>query len=447
MQQDLTPKQQTSEAIRQAETILITTGQHPSVDQVTAVLSLAAVLRKFGKKVSVVISDPLPAQVQFLDSSMVSQSLSGLRDFIIKVDLKKAEVDKLRYEVEDGKLNVFVSPFQGGFDQSDVSFGYGDYHFDLAIVLGVPTHARIDRVYADNQSLFNTIPVLNLDYHRSNENFGAVNLIEGTASSLCEILVALSESLQTGLIDADIATIMLTGLISSTDRFTASHTTSKSMTVAAQLMAAGARQQAIIKGLYRDNRDSSDRPPARSDQPARPERPARTERQDRPARQDSRPQPQTRQEAPRGDRDADRNKTGSRSESAPRQDVPSSTDANSFGRLMNERPAPAPVISPNLTADTPSAPNPKTEPEAVEIFEPIINPSHIEMSRMDSYAPISDQLAIDVPAMADFAAAAQFLRRDNQHPDSLPQQPEKTAEVAGDESADQTASNPPRDQA
>ena len=34
----LTPKQQASEAIRQASSILVTTGRNPSVDQVAAVL-------------------------------------------------------------------------------------------------------------------------------------------------------------------------------------------------------------------------------------------------------------------------------------------------------------------------------------------------------------------------------------------------------------------------
>jgi len=436
MQQDLTPKQQTSEAIRQAETILVTTGQHPSVDQVTAALALAAVLRKFGKKVSVVISDSLPTQVQFLDSSMVSQSLSGLRDFIVKVDLKKAEVDKLRYEVQDGKLNVFITPFQGGFAPGDVSFSYGDYHFDLAIVLGVPTRTRIDRVFADNQTLFNSIPVLNLDYHRSNENFGAVNLIESTASSLCEILVALSESLQTGLIDADIATTMLTGLISSTDRFTASHTTAKSMTVAAQLMAAGARQQAIIKGLYRDHRDNSDRQPVHSDQPTRAERPGR---------QDNRPVQQPRQEAPRGEHNAG---LTSRPEQVLHQNSPQPTVANPAERPNIEQPAATLLTMPTVPMpDTPNVPDPNVEPKSVEMFEPIINPSHIEMSRIDDDIPALKLPADEMPAMADFAAAAQFLRRDVQNPDALQQQAERPAENTDNDAAGHAGPTPTRDQA
>jgi hypothetical protein len=244
---------------------------------VAAVLSLAAILRKFGKKVSAIISDPLPQNAQFLDAAGLDKGLSGMRDFVLKLDVTKAEVDKLRYEVQDGKLNIFITPFKGGFAPSDVTFGYGDFHYDLAIILGVPSRARIDRVYGENQGLFSSIPVVNVDFHRTNENYGAINLIEPTASSLCEILVALSESLQSGMIDAEIATVMLAGLMSSTDRFTATHTTSKSLTVAAQMMAAGARQQTVVKGLYQSRGERSDRPNGSDNRGAG----ARTERNDR----------------------------------------------------------------------------------------------------------------------------------------------------------------------
>jgi nanoRNase/pAp phosphatase (c-di-AMP/oligoRNAs hydrolase) len=266
--QDLTPKQQTSEAIRQAETILIITGQHPNIDQASSTLALAAVLRKFGKKVTALISDSLPQQLSFLETGELDRNLTGQRDFILKVDTKKAQVDKLRYEVAEDKLNIYVTPFKGSFAPSDVTYDYGSYRYDLVIVLGVPTRARIDRIYADNPSLFDNLPIVNLDFHRSNEQYGAINLIEPTASSLCEILVALAESLQNGIVDEQIATAMLTGLMASTDRFTASHTTAKSLTVAAQLMAAGAKQPAIVRALFRDSRSDN-----RNDRPSQPSQP------------------------------------------------------------------------------------------------------------------------------------------------------------------------------
>lgn len=259
MEKELTPKQQTSEAIRQAESILILTGQRPSVDQVSAVVALGSVLRKFGKKVTTTISDELPAGAKFMPLQYVSHDLGGLRDFIVQVGLDHAEVDKLKYTIENGKLNVHISPFAGGFKSDDVSFAYGDYHYDLILVLGVASYARIDKVYAQNQAVLQQIPVVNIDTHRSNEQYGAINLVEPQAAGLGELLVALSESLQTGLIDQEIATVLLAGIMSATDRFTASHTTSKALTVAAQMMAMGADQQVVVRGLYRSGDRSGNR--------------------------------------------------------------------------------------------------------------------------------------------------------------------------------------------
>lgn len=259
MDKELTPKQQTSEAIRQAETILIMTGQHPSIDQVASTIALAALLRKFGKKVTAVVSDEIPAGAKFLPTNLVEHTLGGLRDFIVRLDLSHAELDKLKYTIEDRKLNVHITPFAGGFQQRDVSFDYGDYQFDLVLVLGVASYARIDKLYAQNAELLRRIPLINIDFHRSNEQYGAINLVEGTAASLSEILIALSESLQAGMINEQIATTMLTGIMAATDRFTATHTTAKTMTVAAQMMAMGADQQKIVRGLYRDRPDSRGR--------------------------------------------------------------------------------------------------------------------------------------------------------------------------------------------
>lgn len=257
MDRELTPKQQTSEAVRQAETILIMTGQHPTVDQVASTIALSEILRKFGKKVTAVISDGVPAGARFLATEQIDRQLGGLRDFIVQIDLSKAEVDTLRYTIEQGKLNVHVTPFKGGFAPADVTFDYGDYHYDLVIVLGVASYGRIDRIYGQNAELLQRIPLVNIDFHRSNEQYGAINLIDGNAASLGEPIVALSESLQPGLIDTSIATTILTGIMSATDRFTATHTTAKALTVAAQMMAAGADQRQVVSGLYRPGAASS----------------------------------------------------------------------------------------------------------------------------------------------------------------------------------------------
>jgi nanoRNase/pAp phosphatase (c-di-AMP/oligoRNAs hydrolase) len=291
MEKELTPKQQTSEAIRQADTILVVTGQHPSVDQVAATIALTAIVRKFGKKVTAVVSDEIPAGARFLATNVLDNDLGGLRDFIMQVDLKNAEVDKLKYTIENGQLNVHVTPFSGGFKSTDVTFDYGDYQYDLVIVLGVASYSRIDKVYTRNADALREVPLINIDFHRSNEQYGAINLIEGTAASLGEILVALSESLQNGLIDQQIATTLLAGITAATDRFTATHTTAKALTVAAQMMAAGADHGQVIRGLYRSDRGDRDNSKPQKDRSQTSKRSEEPPRQ--PSLQQSAAQPKT----------------------------------------------------------------------------------------------------------------------------------------------------------
>lgn len=271
MERELTPKQQTSESIRQAESILLLTSQNPTVDQVAGMVALSSVLKKFGKKVSAVISGDIPSNAKFLPIDGIESQLGGLRDFIVGVDLSHAEVDKVKYTIDDGKLNLFVTPFSGGFREQDVSYSYGDYHYDIVIVLGVSSFSKIDRIYHQNESLLEDIPLINIDFHRSNELYGAVNLVEPNAPGLGEILVALSESLQTGMIDSQIATTILAGIMASTDRFTSVNTTSKAMTVAAQMMASGADQKMVVKGLYSSKQPQRDQPQPQPQSQAAPQ--------------------------------------------------------------------------------------------------------------------------------------------------------------------------------
>ena len=409
---ELTPKQQTSEAIRQAETILILTGQHPSVDQVAAVTALGAILSKFGKKPSAVISDALPASVSVLDTSNIDRNMSGMRDFILKLDVSKAEVDKLRYEVEDGKLNIYISPFKGGFAPSDVTFDYGNFDYDLAIILGVPTRARIDRLYEQQAQMFEKIPVINLDFHRSNENYGAVNLIEPNASSLCEMLVALAESLQGGIIDGEIATSLLTGIMASTDRFTASHTTSKSLTVAAQMMAAGARQQAVVRSLYRDGRGGGDN---RSDS----RRDARGNNQNTGGNQAT---PDRSAQSAGNTSQNSRNQPAPTSTAEPVSMPPASAERSSAERSTDPRSEAAsmPVLQ---TTPATMAFAPEPQPVLDSDPMPIIQPSHIELSTPDMVAPPIAPLPNETVPMAGLAGGGEIPARLTQP------QPERSSNV------------------
>lgn len=253
MNQELTPKQQASELIKQADNIVIITGREPNNDQLSAAIAMQRVLNKLHKQASVVITDKLPKSAELYDTQFISNDIEGVRDFVIKIDMHDVVVDKLKYNVEGDSLDVTVTPLNGNFTAKDVSFEHGPFKFDLVIALGVPQIFKMDKIVEQNPTIFDGLHLINIDYHRINEQFGSVNYVDQNASSVCEMLVSLFESLEQGIIDESIATALYTGITSATHNFTIPDTTAKSMTVAAQMLAAGAKQQEVVKVMNSKN--------------------------------------------------------------------------------------------------------------------------------------------------------------------------------------------------
>lgn len=253
---ELTPKQQTVELIRTAKRILIVTHAGLDGDAVGSSLALAAMLSKIDKDVAMAAPEPVPAVYTFLPGiDTVRQELAGTKDFIITVDTGRVTVEKLGYKTlaDEHKLNIVITPQRGSFVAEDVSFSYGSLKFDLVIVLDTPVMERLGDLYHNSAQFFYETPIINIDHHAGNDFFGKVNWVDLTATSTAEILVALMESLgrDKGLLDPDIATMLLLGITTDTDSFQNAATTPKSLTVAAQLVAAGGRQQEIIQQIYR----------------------------------------------------------------------------------------------------------------------------------------------------------------------------------------------------
>lgn len=76
------------------------------------------------------------------------------------------------------------------------------------------------------------------------------------------MLISVFESLGQGLVDEYVATAILSGIMSATANFTAPQTTAKAMTMAAQMIAAGAKQQEVVRAMQGGGRRQSDHHPA-----------------------------------------------------------------------------------------------------------------------------------------------------------------------------------------
>ncbi|KKR28952.1 hypothetical protein A2Y27_03050 [candidate division CPR2 bacterium GWD1_39_7] len=245
------PKQQITELLKKSQNILVVGCSGPTGDSIGSILALASVLKKLGKEATAIVSDPYPENLNFLPfKDIISNSANFSGDFVISVNVKDKGIEKLSYNKEGDLLNIILTPKGGKLQPQNVSFKEAA-NFDLIVILDTSDIDKVDRIYDRNTDLFFKVPVINIDHHAGNENFGVVNLVDLTATSTAEILTALIDGLGSNLLDSEIATCLLTGIIDDTASYKNVNTTPKSFTVSAQLLAAGARQQEIVDNLFK----------------------------------------------------------------------------------------------------------------------------------------------------------------------------------------------------
>jgi nanoRNase/pAp phosphatase (c-di-AMP/oligoRNAs hydrolase) len=245
-----TPKQLVVERVRNAQNVLVTVSADPSVDQLAACIGLTLMLNKLDKHATAVFSGAVPSTLEFLrPEETIEKNTDSLRDFIISLDKSKA--DKLRYKVdnEQNVVRIFITPYRTSLSQSDFEFTQGDFNVDVVIALGVTQREQLDQAIVSHGRILHDAAVVTITSGQEVSELGTVNWQDPAASSLCEMLVSISEAFQGGLLDGQISTAYLTGIVASTDRFSNTKTSPKVMTMAAQLMAAGANQQLIATQL------------------------------------------------------------------------------------------------------------------------------------------------------------------------------------------------------
>ncbi len=250
---ELSAQEQIKKIISESKEILLISDAKRGADSVASILSFQLALAKLNKKATAVaqISSASP-ELKFLPGfATIQQDLRGAKDFIISLDISHTKVEQFKYKIKDKKLNIYITPSGGYFEPHDVETKKGKSKFDLIIVLNTPALESLDELYKKNAEIFYESPLINIDCHSSNENFGEINLVEITASSTSEILFQLLRALEEKIIDENIATNLLAGIISQTNNFQAASTNPKTFMAAAKLVALGAKRAAIIQNLYK----------------------------------------------------------------------------------------------------------------------------------------------------------------------------------------------------
>lgn len=243
---------QIADKIKDSNSVLVTVNTNPSVDELSAALGITLFINKLNKHATAVFSGAVPPAIEFLNPEKTFENtVDSLRDFIIALDKEKA--DHLRYKVVDDMVKIFITPYRTTLSEKDLDFSQGDYNVEMVLAIGVQTEADLDHALESHGRIMHDATVAAISLGEPTK-LGGIEWADGSASSYSEMLVQLAEVLKTdkATFDEQIATAFLTGIVAATDRFSNSSTSSRVMTIAAQLMAAGANQQLIATQLQKE---------------------------------------------------------------------------------------------------------------------------------------------------------------------------------------------------
>ena len=121
---------------------------------------------------------------------------------------------------------------------------------DVGIVLDCSNIERIGETY----EIFKNIKtIINIDHHKSNENYGSLNYVDCSTSSVGEIIYELIAFININLLDEKIATCLFTAIITDTGSFRYSNVSSKTFGVASHLTRHGIKPHLIADKIYNKN--------------------------------------------------------------------------------------------------------------------------------------------------------------------------------------------------
>lgn len=188
------------DTLRHASRVFITSHTSPDGDAIGSALGFAELAEALGIATAVVFRDPHPSSLNFLPH------------------LERVLV------------------------RSELPSDYAEA-FDLAVTLECP---GLDRPGFDGLL---RLPLLNIDHHLKNQNYGAVNVVDEQAPAVGEMVFAMAEMAGVSVTPA-MATNLYTALVTDTGDFRYSNATPRAFTAAAKLVAAGANPPAIAEALW-----------------------------------------------------------------------------------------------------------------------------------------------------------------------------------------------------
>ncbi len=240
---------QIAEAVTKGMNGVIVLSSSATADTIAAGTSLYLGLTKFGKNVSIVAAKTPTSDL--IGSDKIQTAFKTVGDNLtISFPYTEGAVDKVDYNIDGGTFNVIIFPAAGQpkLDPQKVQYSYSGGAADFIIVIDSPNLNVLGQIYTDNQREFQGKTIINIDRHLVNANFGTINYVDKTISSVSEMVLRVLLTLKCE-IDKDIATNLYAGITAATNSFSSYSVKAETFEAAAALMKLGAMRKQMARPM------------------------------------------------------------------------------------------------------------------------------------------------------------------------------------------------------
>lgn len=242
--------EESAKALTAGTPVLIAIPEHASVDSVAASLGLRGILDRAGVAAHVVCAGSISEVAGFLPGvELITHSVPE-GNLTVSVATTRVPLEELSYVVGEGVVTISLKASGGSFDPADISVHAAATEYPVIAVVGA-------REMQDLGGLLTSVPSMHTAVKVSFSNqpqvasFAPLQVHDIRSLSLCELVYQSFGERAVELLDADTATCLLAGLVFSSNSFQHPQVTPHTLELAARLMDAGARQQEIVRYLYK----------------------------------------------------------------------------------------------------------------------------------------------------------------------------------------------------
>lgn len=247
----LNTDQQIYQSINNSKNILLLVPVNYSGDCLSAVLAFYNYLvsQSKGDNIDFILPQKPKKIYSFLPMIKETKSeFDHIRRLVLSIDTSNTRVNKIDYTQNNDNLKIFVNSIPAEINTKDVKIFYDNY-YDLIITFNAPDLKSLGEVFSDHPDFFHQTPIINIDNQASNERYGQINFVDLKVNSLSEQIF--NFFIRNNLsINSEIATCLLSGLISSTKGFSNKKVTPRALEVASKLIELGADREKVIESLY-----------------------------------------------------------------------------------------------------------------------------------------------------------------------------------------------------